>query len=239
MPSKRLQWDLAGEHFYETGVDHGVLYVKADSGTGYDAGVAWNGLTAVTESPEGAEVTAIYADNIKYLNLRSAEEFNATIEAYTYPDEFEVCDGSAELAGGVKIGQQSRKTFAFCYRTKIGNDVNSELGYKIHIIYGASAAPSERAYATVNDSPEAITFSWEISTVPVEVTGHKPTAHVEIDSTKFNTEALQAKLALIEAALFGAETDGQVTAISAVVPAFTGDPMLLMPSEILALINAQ
>lgn len=237
--AKKLEWDKAGEHFYETGVDHGVLYVKADEGTGYNAGVAWNGLTAVTESPEGAEVTAIYADNIKYLNLRSAEEFNATIEAYTYPDEFEVCDGSAELAGGVKIGQQSRKTFAFCYRTKVGNDVDSDLGYKIHIIYGASAAPSERAYATINDSPEAITFSWEISTVPVDVEGHKPTAHVEIDSTKFNTEALKAKLALVEAALYGTDTEAQVTAISAVITGFTGEPTLLTPKQIVDLIQAK
>lgn len=215
----KLQWDKTGEHFYETGVDHGVLYPMNDGGQTYDKGVAWNGLTAVTESPEGAEVSAIYADNIKYLNLMSAEDFKATIEAYTYPEEFEQCDGSASLAQGVKIGQQSRKAFGFCYRTKVGNDLNPELGYKIHIIYGATAAPTERAYETVNDSPEAITFSWEVSTIPVEVTGFKPTAHVEIDSTKVEP----AKLAKIEAKLYGSENE---------------EPTLLMPDEIVALINA-
>lgn len=216
----KLQWDKTGEHFYETGVDHGVLYPMNDGGQTYATGVAWNGLTAVTESPEGAEVSAIYADNIKYLNLMSAEDFKATIEAYTYPEEFEQCDGSASLAQGVKIGQQSRKAFGFCYRTKVGNDLNPELGYKIHIVYGATAAPTERAYETVNDSPEAITFSWEVSTIPVEVTGFKPTAHVEIDSTKVEP----AKLAKIEAKLYGSETE---------------EPTLLMPDEIVALINAQ
>lgn len=216
----KLQWDKTGEHFYETGVDHGVLYPMNDGGQTYATGVAWNGLTAVTESPEGAEVSAIYADNIKYLNLMSAEDFKATIEAYTYPEEFEQCDGSASLAQGVKIGQQARKAFGFCYRTKLGNDLNPELGYKIHIIYGATAAPTERAYETVNDSPEAITFSWEVSTIPVEVTGFKPTAHVEIDSTKVEP----AKLAKIEAKLYGSETE---------------EPTLLMPDEIVALINAQ
>lgn len=216
----KLQWDKTGEHFYETGVDHGVLYPMNDGGQTYATGVAWNGLTAVTESPEGAEVSAIYADNIKYLNLMSAEDFKATIEAYTYPEEFEQCDGSASLAQGVKIGQQARKAFGFCYRTKVGNDLNPELGYKIHIIYGATAAPTERAYETVNDSPEAITFSWEVSTIPVEVTGFKPTAHVEIDSTKVEP----AKLAKIEAKLYGSETE---------------EPTLLMPDEIVALINAQ
>ena len=216
----KLQWDKTGEHFYETGVDHGVLYPMNDGGQTYATGVAWNGLTAVTESPEGAEVSAIYADNIKYLNLMSAEDFKATIEAYTYPEEFEECDGSASLAQGVKIGQQSRKAFGFCYRTKVGNDLNPELGYKIHIVYGATAAPTERAYETVNDSPEAITFSWEVSTIPVEVTGFKPTAHVEIDSTKVDP----AKLAKIEAKLYGSETE---------------EATLLMPDEIVALINAQ
>ena len=216
----KLQWDKTGEHFYENGVDHGVLYPMNDGGQTYATGVAWNGLTAVTESPEGAEVSAIYADNIKYLNLMSAEDFKATIEAYTYPEEFEQCDGSASLAPGVKIGQQSRKAFGFCYRTKIGNDLNPELGYKIHIVYGATAAPTERAYETVNDSPEAITFSWEVSTIPVEVTGFKPTAHVEIDSTKVEP----AKLAKIEAKLYGSETE---------------EPTLLMPDEIVALIKAQ
>lgn len=226
--ANKLEWDKAGEHVFETGVDHGVLYVMNNNA--YGEGVAWNGLTAVTESPEGAEVTAIYADNIKYLNLRSAEEFNATIEAYTYPDEFEECDGSAALGEGVKIGQQVRKTFAFCYRTKVGNDLDPEAGFKLHIIYGASAAPSERAYATVNDSPEAITFSWEISTVPVEVEGHKPTAHVEILSTC-------AKYALIEAALTGTDEQATITAISAKVSGFTGKPMLLLPADLIALLS--
>ena len=230
--SKKIQWDKVGEHFYETGVDHGILYPMNANGQTYDKGVAWNGLTAVTESPEGAEVSAIYADNIKYLNLMSAEDFKATIEAYTYPEEFEQCDGSASLAAGVKIGQQARKAFGFCYRTKVGNDLNPELGYKIHLIYGATAAPSERAYETVNDSPEAITFSWEVSTIPVEVTGFKPTAHVEIDSTKVDA----AKLALIEAALSGTDEAEQVTAISAKVPGFTGEPMLLLPNDLIALL---
>ena len=230
--SKKIQWDKIGEHFYETGVDHGILYPMNADGQTYDKGVAWNGLTAVTESPEGAEVSAIYADNIKYLNLMSAEDFKATIEAYTYPDEFEACDGSANLAAGVKIGQQTRKAFGFCYRTKVGNDLNPELGYKIHLVYGATAAPSERAYETVNDSPEAITFSWEVSTIPVEVTGFKPTAHVEIDSTKVTA----AKLALIEAALAGTDTQEQVTAIAAKVPGFTGDPTLLLPNDLIALL---
>lgn len=214
----KLQWDKVGEHFYETGVDHGVLYPMGANSQTYEKGVAWNGLTAVTESPEGAELTPLYADNIKYLNLVSAEDFKATIEAYTYPDEFEVCDGSASLAAGIKIGQQARKPFAFSYRTKVGNDLNPELGYKIHIVYGATASPSERAYETVNDSPDAITFSWEISTIPVEVTGFKPTAHIEIDSTKVDA----SKLALIEAKLYGSETE---------------EPTLLMPDEIVALIK--
>lgn len=231
--SEKLQWDKVGEHFYETGVDHGVLYPMSANNQTYEKGVAWNGLTAVTESPEGAEVSAIYADNIKYLNLMSAEDFKATIEAYTYPEEFEACDGSAAIAAGVKIGQQARKAFGFCYRTKVGNDLNPELGYKIHLIYGATAAPSERAYETVNDSPDAITFSWEISTIPVEVTGFKPTAHVEIDTTKL----AEGKLALLEAALYGTADASQITAVSAKVPAFQGDAMLLMPDEIVALIS--
>lgn len=214
----KLQWDKIGEHFYENGVDHGVLYPMNADGQTYGNGVAWNGLTAVTESPEGAEVSAIYADNIKYLNLMSAEDFKATIEAYTYPEAFEQCDGSASLAEGVKIGQQARKAFGFCYRTKVGNDLNPDLGYKIHIIYGATAAPSERAYETVNDSPEAITFSWEISTIPVEVTGFKPTAHLEIDSTKVSAEAL----AQIEAKLYGSESE---------------DAVLLTPDEIVEIIS--
>ena len=195
-----LQWDLAGKRFYETGVSKGVLYVMGDNGE-YENGVAWNGLTGVTESPEGAEVSAIYADNIKYLNLISAEELKLTVEAYTYPDEFMACDGEYEMgtASGVFLSQQARKQFALCYQTKLGNDQNSELGYKIHIIYGCVASPSDRAYETVNDSPDAITFSWEVNTTPVLVTGFKPTSKVEIISTKANAE----KLALIEKNLYG------------------------------------
>lgn len=239
MPSNILKWDAVGEHFYETGVDHGVLFPMNSDGQTYGAGVAWNGLTAVTESPSGAEVSAIYADNIKYLNLMSAEDFAATIEAYTYPDEFAECDGSASLGTGVKIGQQARKAFGFSYRTKVGNDLNPELGYKIHIVYGATAAPSERAYETVNDSPEAITFSWEVSTIPVEVSGKKPTAHVEIDSTKFDTTDLQTKLALIEAALYGTDTEATITSIKTALSLgsdYTGQPILLLPDQIVALL---
>lgn len=197
----KLVWDQTGDRLYETGVKNGVLYVRGESGT-YDKGVAWNGLTAVTESPSGAEATPLYADDIKYLNLMSTEEFGATIEAYTYPDEFAACDGSAAIATGVYIGQQARKTFGLCYRTVLGNDVDSnDHGYKLHLIYGGLAAPSEKAYATINDSPEAITFSWEITTTPVNVTGHKPTACVTIDSTKCDAE----KLAALEDILYGTE----------------------------------
>ena len=196
----KLVWDKTGERFYETGVNQGVLYPQGVNGT-YPKGVAWNGLTAVTESPTGAEATPLYADNIKYLNLISAEEFGATIEAYTYPDEFAQCDGSSEIADGVTIGQQSRKAFGLSYKTTLGNDVDgNDHGYKLHIIYGAIAAPSEKGYATINDSPEAITFSWEVTTTPVSVTGFKPTASIVIDSTKAN----KTKLAALETILYGA-----------------------------------
>lgn len=231
----KLVWDAAGKHFYETGVDHGVLYVKAAGGQTYENGVVWNGLTNVTESPEGAEVSAIYADNIKYLNLMSAEDFKATVEAYTYPDEFEPCQGIGELGEGVTVSQQDRVGFAFSYRTKVGNEVNSELGYKIHLIYGCLAAPSERAHETVNDSPDAMTMSWEISTVPVEVTGMKPTAHLVIDSTK----TAEAKLALIEAALYGTTDAQQISAIAAVVTGFTGEATLLLPDDVKAILDIQ
>ena len=194
----KLEWDVLGQRLYETGVKKGVLYPLTDGS--YSKGVAWNGLTAVTESPSGAEPTPLYADDIKYLNLMSAEEFGGTIEAYMYPDEFAECDGSAALMEGVYIGQQPRKTFGLCYRTVLGNDVSNEAyGYKLHLIYGAMASPSEKAYATINDSPEAITFSWEFSTTPVDVAGHKPTASLTIDSTKVDA----SKLAALEDALYG------------------------------------
>lgn len=197
----KLTWDQTGERLYETGVKNGVLYPQGEGGV-YNLGVAWNGLTAVTESPSGAEATPLYADDIKYLNLISAEEFGATIEAYTYPDEFAQCDGSAALVPGVMLGQQARKAFGLSYRTTLGNDVDgNDYGYKLHLIYGATASPSEKAYATINDSPEAITFSWEVTTVPVTVTGFKPTACVTIDSTKVNAE----KLAALEEILYGTD----------------------------------
>ena len=189
----KLVWDKTGERLYETGVKNGALYVYDSETKKYGTGVAWNGLTAVTESPSGAEATALYADDIKYLNLLSTEEFGATIDAYTYPDEFAECDGSASLSEGVFIGQQKRKTFGLAYKTTLGNDTDgNDYGYKLHIIYGCLAAPSEKSYATINDSPEAITFSWEITTTPVNVEGFKPTASIVIDSTKVNAEKLTA-----------------------------------------------
>lgn len=212
----KLTWDTVGERFYETGVDHGVLFIPNAQGV-YDHGYAWNGLTAVTESPSGAESNPQYADNVKYLNLISAEEFGATIEAFTYPDEFAQCDGSASPQAGVSIGQQSRKTFGLVYRTRVGNDLDgTDKGYKLHLIYGAQAAPSEKAYTTINDSPEALTFSWELTTTPVAVTGYKPTASITIDSTKVSSTAL----ATLEDALFG--TAGL-------------DPHLPTPDEVLAI----
>jgi hypothetical protein len=188
----RLLWDQVGERLYETGVDRGVLYLPNGVGV-YDEGHAWNGLTTVTESPSGAESNPQYADNIKYLNLVSAEEFGATVEAFTYPDEFAQCDGTAEPSPGVLLGQQTRRKFGLAYRTQLGNDVDgNDFGYKLHLIYGAMAAPSEKAYGTVNDSPEALTFSWELSTTPVEVPGYKPTASLVIDSTKVAAANLTA-----------------------------------------------
>lgn len=195
----RLVWDQTGQKTYETGVKQGVLYPQGEGGA-YPKGYAWNGLTGVTESPSGAESNPLYADDIKYLNLISAEEFGATIEAYTYPDEFAECDGSAEIAPGVTIGQQARKTFGMAYKTTFGNDVDgNEHGYKLHLIYGALATPSEKAYATINDSPEAITFSWEVTTTPVAVEGFKPTASLTIDSTKVDKD----KLTALEDILYG------------------------------------
>lgn len=230
-----MDWDKAGAHFYETGISRGVLYPINATKTGdnkYGDGVEWNGLTSVSESPEGAEVSAIYADNIKYLNLMSAEDFKGTIEAYTYPDEFAECDGSAELLEGVKIGQQPRKIFGLCYRTEIGNDETSEKGYKLHLVYNCLASPSERSYETINDSPEAITFSWEFSTTPVTVKGHKATAVVTIDSTKLTP----AKLTALENALYGtaavkADPEHNVTGVDEV------KAKLLLPDEIVDLLS--
>lgn len=227
----KIVWDQIGEHYYETGVRNGVLYTsKTTDGTTdpYGNAVAWNGLTAVTESPSGAEATALWADDIKYLSLISAEEFAATVEAYTYPDEFAECDGSASISEGIKIGQQPRKTFGLCYRTTVGNDTAGDAyGYKLHLIYGCKAAPSERAYATINDSPEAITFSWELSTVPVAVTGHKPTATLELDSTKLGS----AKMKAIEEVLYGrdADTEHSITALEGRLP---------LPDEVKRILDA-
>ena len=214
----KIVWDAIGDHIFETGVRNGVLYLKGAEGT-YDTGVAWNGLTSVSESPEGAEATDLYADDIKYLSLMSAENFKATIEAYTYPVEFEECDGSATIAKGVVIGQQSRKPFGLCYRTSIGNDTDgNEHGYKLHIVYGCQASPSEKQYSTINDSPDAVTFSWEVSTTPVNVTGKKPAATLIIDSTK----ADKAKLTALEAILYGSEEE---------------EPRLPLPDEIATLMT--
>lgn len=198
----RLEWDKVGERLYETGTDRGVLYPLQNDAS-YSKGVAWNGLSAVSQSPSGAEATPVWADNIKYLNMISAEEFGGTIEAYTYPEEFMECDGSAAIATGVYVGQQSRKTFGFCYRTVIGNDVEgNEYGYKLHLIYGAKATPAEKGYTTINDSPEAMTLSWEFTTTPVNVNGFKPTAILTIDSTKVDKE----KLTALEDVLYGTES---------------------------------
>ena len=213
----KLVFNNVGERLFETGVKNGVLYVMGDDGT-YEKGVVWNGLTAVTESPSGAETTPLYADDVKYVVIYAAEEFGATVEAYTYPEEFEECDGSASIFEGITIGQQTRKSFGMCYKTSVGNDVQGQdFGYKIHIIYGAKAAPSEKSYSTINDSPEAVTFSWELSTVPVPVEGFNPTATMVIDSTRVPAE----KMTLIENKLYGTESE---------------EPTLPLPNEILALL---
>ena len=215
----RLIWDEVGQRFFETGVKNGVLYVQDNDGS-YKNGVVWNGLTAVTESPSGAEETPLYADDVKYLTLRSAEQFGATIEAYTYPEEFEQCDGSAAIATGVTIGQQARRAFGLCYRTAVGNDIQGqEFSYKLHLLYGCTVAPSEKSYSTINDNPEAITFSWELSTVPVPVDGFKPTASLVIDASKVD----EGKMALLENALFG-DADNEAT--------------LLLPNEIMEMLKA-
>lgn len=217
----KLKWDLTGERVFETGLDRGVLFPMGDSGA-YEKGVAWNGLSSVNESPSGGEPNAVWADNMKYLNLMSAEDFGATVEAYTYPPEFEECDGSAEIAPGVTIGQQDRKMFGMSYRTLIGNDVvGTKLGYKIHLIYGAQASPSEKNRTTVNESPEATAFSWELSTTPVDVPGYKPTAHLVIDSTKTSAK----KLAALEKLLYGDDNDGEST--------------LPMPEQVIEMMKAE
>lgn len=203
----KLTWDGVGEKIYETGADHAVLYL-INSNNEYDTGVAWNGLLGFDENPSGAEPTNLWADNIKYATMFSAEEYGGTIRAYTYPDEFEACDGSATLATGVKIGQQDRQVFGFSYRTKVGNDtVGDDFGYKIHLVYGCKASPSAQTHDTVNDSPSAVEFSWEVTCTPVPVTGFKPTCVVVIDSTDFTTDAQKAKLADLEAALYGTDND--------------------------------
>ena len=223
----KLVWDKTGERFYETGVKQGVLYIQGSDGK-YPKGVAWNGLTAVTESPSGAEANPLYADDIKYLNLLSTEEFGATIEAYTYPEEFAGCDGSASIATGVMIGQQKRKTFGLCYKTTLGNDVDgNDYGYKLHLIYGALAAPSEKGYSTINDSPDAITFSWEVTTTPVNVEGFKPTSCITIDSTK----ADPTKLAALEVILYGKDPTSEEAADGV-------DPRLPLPDEVASLMEA-
>jgi hypothetical protein len=222
-----LTWDGSGERQYETGVDHGVLYIPDNTGD-YVTGYAWNGLVSVTEAPSGAEANPQYADNIKYLNLQSAEEFGATVEAFTYPDEFGQCDGTAEPQPGVFIGQQNRKSFGLSYRSKIGNDLNSDAGYKLHLVYGAQAAPSEKAYTTINDSPEAITFSWELTTTPTQVTGHKPTAILTIDSTKVDAGDLDA----LEELLYGTVgTEPSLPTPDEVIALFTGVLTEATPTE--------
>ena len=222
----KLVWDQVGERRYETGVSKGVLYLQENGA--YTNGVAWNGLTAVNESPEGAEANDIYADDIKYLTLRSAENFTATIEAYTYPDEFEECDGSRIVVPGVTVHAQPRKAFGFSFVTVHGNDTElNEYGYKIHLIYGATVAPSEKSYQTINDNPEAISFSWEMSTTPVPVTGYKPTAQIVIDSTKFSSQEARIKLQAFEDILYG--TDGDLGTATA--------PRLPLPDEVITLLT--
>lgn len=219
----KLVWDADAQRLYETGTSKGVLYIRDDDGS-YKNGVAWNGLTGVTESPSGAEPTDLWADNMKYLTMRSAEDLGATITAYTYPDEFGICDGSAVVAPGMMIGQQTRRTFALCYQTVIGNDVaGNDYAYKIHILYGCTASPSERAYQTINDSPEAIEFSWELTTTPVAVEGYKPTSIVTIDSSDFKDEGAKAKLQALEDKLYGTEDS---------------EPALPLPDEIKQILMA-
>ena len=216
-----IEWDKTGDRLFETGVDHGVLYPWNAAQNKYDTGVAWNGLTGVTARPDGAEPTDLWADNIKYATLRSAETFGMTIEAYTYPDEFGECDGSASPSSGVYIGQQSRKPFGFSYRTKVGSDSDTEASkYKIHVVYNCTASPSERSYETINDSPDAITFSWEVTTTPVNVTGYKPTSEITIDVWKLTTSQKDA----LETMLYGGSGTGN-------------NPTLPAPDDLLAIIS--
>ena len=215
----KLKWDQVGEHFYETGVDRAVLYKYDKTQNAYGKGVAWNGITGVTESPSGAEANAFYADNIKYLNIISAEEFGCTITAYTYPDEFESCNGYKEIAAGVTIGQQARDTFAFAYRTLIGNDTEgNDKGYKIKLVYGCQASPSEQSHSTVNDSPEPVEMSWEVKTTPIQMEGFKPTATIDIDSRKFATEPAKSKLTAFENILYGTDSEGTTAGVDARIP---------------------
>lgn len=224
----KIIWDAIGEHYYETGVDHAVLYQYSNAGK-YTDGVAWNGLTSASESPSGAEASKQYADNMNYLTLYSAEEFGMTIEAFTYPEEFEQNDGSASPVEGLNIGQQPRKSFGLCYRTKVGNDVaGDDFGYKLHLVYGCRAAPSERGYSTINDSPEAISFSWEISTTPVTITGYEPSALLTINSTKFTETADRAKLTLLEDVLYGTNGEGQAAGTT---------PTLPLPNVVISILN--
>ena len=219
----KIVWDELGSHLFETGVDHCVLY-PIDANGAYSDGVAWNGITGVTQSPSGADETKLWADNIKYVSLRAAEEFGGTIEAYTYPDEFAECDGSATVVTGLRAGQQARKAFGLAYRTLIGNDTELDNhGYMLHLVYGATCSPSQRSYSTKNDSPEAITFSWEFSTNPVNFSGFKPTSYMEIDSTKFTSETDKAKLKALENKLFGTDTEGATEGT---------DPYLPLPDEV-------
>lgn len=217
----KLEWDATGERYYEMGTDHGVLYLQDDENK-YTNGVAWNGLTAVSESPSGAEPTDLWADNIKYASMRSAETFGCTIEAYTYPDEFSICDGSYQPTPGVSIGQQRRVPFGFSYRTEVHNDTATETddGYKLHLVYNATASPSEKGYATINDSPEAITFSWEVTTTPINVAGLKPTSLITIDSTKVDADKLEE----LEAILYGSTSE---------------DPRLPLPDEVVELFGTE
>ena len=230
--SGRIIWDKTGERYFETGVDQGVLFPKNDAGA-YVAGVAWNGLINVNQSPSGAEANPLYADNVKYLNLVSNEDFGASIECYTYPDEFGACLGEVEAAPGVSVGQQPHKEFGFSYRTLIGNDVDGQYhGYKLHLVYNALAAPSEKGYGTINETPEAITFSYELTTTPVKIAGLKPSAHMEINSTKCKTEAAKAALARLEEILYGKDAveAGDGTQGSEAVA-----PRLPLPDEVIRL----